>query len=193
MIQDDGSVGNQGPQNENSETQEIEQVTVLNEQLNEALREKEQFHAMAQRAQADLANYRRRAAEEVQEARQGAAYRILLKVISVIDDMQRAIALVPKDAVVSGWYEGLELVLKKLDQVLESEGVSKIEALGRPFEPWELEGVAYEETTEVAEGIVTKVTREGYKYRDKVLRAAQVVVAKKPAGDINKQANEEAN
>ncbi len=148
--------------------------------LEEALREKDQFRRLAQRAQADLVNYRRRAAGEIEEVRRRASADVLLKVIGVVDDMQRALDMVPEDAVAPGWLEGLDLVMRKMESVLETSGVRKIEALGKPFEPWHLEAVHYVETAESEPGVVTEVFREGYMLNDMVLRAAQVVVAKEP-------------
>ena len=152
----------------------------LQEQLDEALKEKGQFRAMAQRAQADLVNYKKRVAEEIQETRRSATTGVLLRTLSVVDDLERALSLIPEEAVAPGWREGLDLVLKNLATVLESEGVKKIEALGLSFDPREFEAVMHEETAEVDEGAVVRVVREGYKHRDRVLRAAQVVVAKAP-------------
>ena len=148
--------------------------------LEEALREKDQFRRLAQRSQADLVNYRRRATAEIEEVRRRASADILLKVIGVVDDLERALDMVPEDAVASGWLEGLNLVMRKMEGVLETSGVQKIEALGRPFEPWQLEAVHYAETSEYEPGVVTEVFREGYMLNDMVLRAAQVVVAKEP-------------
>lgn len=160
--------------------EEKDEVTLLKEQLEEALREKDQFRTMAQRAQADLINYRRRAAEEVQEARRAAKAEVLLKFLAIVDDLDRALALVPPEAIAPGWLEGLQLVRRNMEHLLASEGVSRIEAEGRPFEPWEHEAVQYEETSDGPEGTVLRVLRQGYKLGDRVLRAAQVVVAKAP-------------
>ena len=71
-------------------------------------------------------------------------------------------------------------MLRNLTAVLESEGVKRIDALGQDFDPREFEAVLHQETAEVEEGKVVSVIREGYKHRDRVLRAAQVVVAKSP-------------
>ena len=161
-------------------TPEPEDLTLLKEQLDEALREKDQFRAMAQRAQADLANFKRRAAEEHDETRRNATSQMLLKVLSVVDDLDRGLALVPEDAMAPGWLEGLRLVQRNLSSILDSEGVTRIEAEGKPFEPWEHEAVFYEETPNGPEGIVVNVIRTGYKVRDRVLRAAQVTVSKAP-------------
>ena len=157
---------------------EVEETELVREQMEEALREKEQFRTMAQRAQADLVNYKRRAAEEQGELRRNANSQLIQKVLSVVDDLERAIALIPEDAVASGWLEGLQLVRRNLDNVLATEGVTKIDAEGKPFEPWEHEAVSYEETADGEEGMVVRVIRDGYKLHDRVLRAAQVAVSK---------------
>ena len=173
-------------QNAGDETTEDDGVTTpseadIGEQLEEALREKDQFRAMAQRAQADLVNSRRRAAEEMEESRRAAKSQLLLKVISVVDDFGRALEMVPEGAVAPGWAEGLQLVHRKLDSLLESEGVTRIEAEGQPFEPFEHEALLYQESPDKAEDTVLQVIREGYRLNGKVLRAAQVAVAKAPA------------
>ena len=159
---------------------EAEDPRLLGEQLDEALREKDQFRAMAQRAQADLENFKRRAAEERDETRRNATSRLLLKVLSIVDDLDRGLALVPEDAAVPGWLEGMHLVQRNLSSILDSEGVTRIEAEGKPFEPREHEAVFYEETSDGQEGTVVKVIREGYKVHDRVLRAAQVAVSRAP-------------
>ena len=168
------------PEEDRPETPGAVDAALLREQLEEALREKDQFRTMAQRAQADLMNLRRRAAEELGEERRSANSGLLLKILSLADDLGRALSLVPEDAVAPGWLDGVRLVQRNISNILESEGVSKIEAVGRPFEPWEFEAVQYAETSDADEGQVIQVLREGYKHGDKVLRAAQVVVAKKP-------------
>ena len=168
-----------GMPEEQQSISEEDETTLLREQLEEALREKDQFRSMAQRAQADLANYKRRTAEERTELRRTANSQLLLKSITFGDDLDRALALVPPDAVASGWLEGLQLVLRNLAHLLASEGVTKIDAEGQPFEPWEHEAVSYEESPGNEEGIVLRVVRDGYRLHDKVLRPAQVAVSKK--------------
>ncbi|MCI0439131.1 MAG: nucleotide exchange factor GrpE [Chloroflexi bacterium] len=163
--------------------------TSLRERLDEALREKEQFRMIAQRAQADLVNYRRRASDEQEETRRSANSQLILKILSIVDDLERALAMVPKDAIAPGWLEGLSIVHRNLKNVLAAEGISKIDAQDRPFEPWEHEAVLYEETSKHQEGQVVRVIREGYKLHDRVLRPAQVVVAKAAGPENSSPAN----
>ena len=181
MKGEDEALKGPAPDEETHQPEEVDEAPpLLKEQLEEALREKDQFRTMAQRAQADLINYKNRALEEMEELRRSTNSRLLLKTLTVVDDLERALSLIPPDAVAPGWLDGLDLVLRNINQILDSEGVSKIEALGRDFEPRELEAVQYEETDDAEEGKVVQVIRDGYKYHDKVLRAAQVIVAKKP-------------
>ena len=179
------------PEGEPQESHEKERDPPTHEHLEEALREKDQFRLIAQRAQADLINYKRRSAEEMDELRRAANSRLLTRVLSVVDDLDRALSHIPEDAVTPGWFDGLLLVQRNLNNLLESESVTKIEALGQPFGPWEFEAVQYEETTEVEDGHVTRVVREGYRLRDRVLRAAQVIVAKRPEPEQQSETTEE--
>ena len=156
---------------------------LLQQRLEEAERESGQFRTMAQRARADLANYKKRAAEEMEEARRQTATGLLLRIVATRDDIQRALDLVPEDGAGEGWAEGLGLVMRNIDSALEAEGVTRANVLGMPFEPWECEAVQYEETDRAAEGTVVSVYREGFSHRGRVLRAAQVVVARRPETD----------
>ena len=172
-----------GPAEEEKPASDADERERVREELEEALREKEQFRAMAQRAQADLINFRRRAAEEQHDVRREAKSQLLLKTLSIVDDLDRALALVPEDAVAAGWFDGLLLIKRNLENLLESEGVTKIEAEGEAFEPQSHEAVLYAEIPDGQEGKVVKVIREGYKLHDRVLRAAQVAVSKLPEPD----------
>ena len=157
-------------------------VALLTEQLAEAERERDQFKNMAMRALADLENYKRRAAEEQAELRRSANAELIRKLLEVVDNFDRALEMLPADAA-DGWHEGLSLVRRNLINILETEGVSKIEAAGKPFDPWEHEAVFHQETGDAEDGVIIAVTREGYRLRDRVLRASQVIVAKAPAAE----------
>jgi molecular chaperone GrpE len=131
-----------------------------------------------QRSAADFANYRRRTEQE-REATLGLANEmLLLKLLAVVDDFDRALAQMPKELEHLGWIEGLWLVERKLRQLLESEGVTPIEAQGKPFDPREHEAVVHEETTAAPDDTVIGELQRGYRIRDRVLRPALVAVAK---------------
>ena len=157
--------------------------------LEEAEREREQFKGIAARAQADLVNYRRRAEEEKEEVQRSAKSALLMKMLSTVDDLDRAIAMIPSGES-AGWGEGIQLVRRNVVNMLDTEGVTKVESLGKPYDPAYAEALLFRETEDGDEGTVVEVFREGYMYKDRVLRAAQVVVAKRPEQPETDDSNE---
>lgn len=150
----------------------------LEERLEEAERERDQFRTLALRYKADLENYKKRAASELDETRERANAQLLLKLIGVSDDFNRALDYIPEGASDDGWLEGLRLTQRSIENVMQAEGLSRIEAaIGQPFDVYEHEAVFFEPTDEVDEGTVVRIVRNGYKLRNRVLRAAQVSVA----------------
>ena len=160
--------------------QALSEIEPLPDPVEEIERDRDQFKALAQRAQADLVNYRRRVDDERQELQRNANASLLTKFLGVVDDFERAIDMLPGDAASAGWEEGLLLVKRNLESLLESEGVSKIDTAGKPFDPWEHEAVHYVESTDNEDGAIVQVFRDGYRLHDRVLRASQVIVAKAP-------------
>lgn len=150
----------------------------LQERLEEAERERDQFRTLALRYKADLENYKKRAASELDETRERANAQLLLKLIGVSDDFNRALDYIPEGASDDGWLEGLRLTQRSIENVMQTEGLARIEAaIGQPFDVSQHEAVFFEPTNEVDEGTVVRVVRNGYKLRNRVLRAAQVSVA----------------
>ncbi|MBI4299196.1 MAG: nucleotide exchange factor GrpE [Chloroflexi bacterium] len=154
---------------------DIDQIKAL---LEEAVREREQFRGMAQRSQADLVNYRRRAEEERTSLLRSANAGLILKLLPIVDDFQRALSHLPSESLDTNWLEGLRLIFRKMEVLLESEGISRIDAVGKDFDPWEHEALFYEESQDKETGKVVAIIREGYKLHDRVLRPAQVAISK---------------
>lgn len=151
----------------------------------------EQMKAALQRAQAELINYKRRAEEEKEETLKYASSRVVLKILPVLDEFSLAIAhaestTARQDPASDGndhqvsWLEGVRLIHRKLNSVLESELVDRIEAIGKPFDPLEHEAMGYQESTDHPEGHIMSVVREGYKMHGRVIRPALVMLAKQP-------------
>ena len=160
---------------------ELDEVSDLQARLDEAEREKDQFRSMALRYRADLENYKKRATQELADTRERANSQLLLKLVGVADDFNRAVNFLPEDAIDVSWYEGLQLVQRSLENMLQSEGLSRIEAaIGQPFDVSQHEAVFFEPTNEVSEGAVVRIIRDGYRLHSRVLRAAQVSVAQAP-------------
>jgi molecular chaperone GrpE len=142
-----------------------------------ALARADEHLALAQRAQADYANLKRRTAEE-REQMLGLANEILLaKVVALADDFDLAIEHVPAEARATPWVEGIAAIDRKLRALLESEGVTPIEALGRPFDPALHEAISHVPGSGRPEDEVVAELRRGYRIRDRVLRPALVAVS----------------
>ncbi|MGH2468331.1 MAG: nucleotide exchange factor GrpE [Candidatus Limnocylindrales bacterium] len=133
-----------------------------------------------QRTAADFANFRRRTEQEREATLGLASELLLLKVVTLADDFDRALASAPVELADSGWLEGIEAIDRKLRQLLESEGVTPLEAQGQPFDPREHEAVSQVETAEVPDDTVISELQRGYRIRDRILRPALVSVAKNP-------------
>ena len=146
-------------------------------------RERDEMKAIAQRAQADLVNYKRRAEEERWALARSASNSVVGKLLPIVDDLQRAVDALPDDAPES-WSNGLRLVSQNMRALLESEGVTRFEpAPGDPFDPAEQEALASQPSAEHPSGAVLMTVSAGYRGRDRVLRAAQVVVSQGAAED----------
>ena len=152
--------------------------------------EKTQLQQVAQRSQADLINYKNRMEQEKTDIREKSKHNIILKLITVVDDVERAIASLPKNSDSDVWQTGIELIQKTLVNALESEGVSKINPLNQTFDPFTCEAILYQETKNATEGQVIEVIRTGYMINEKILRPAQVVVAQ---NETNKNQEENNN
>jgi molecular chaperone GrpE len=156
-------------------TAELDQLRAA---LEAAQQEAAESKVQWQRSAADFANYRRRTEQE-REAIVGLANEVLLaKLLAIVDDFDRAIANKPAELADSGWVGGIVAIDRKLDQLLESEGLTPIEALGKQFDPHEHEAIAQEDRPGVPEGTVIAELQKGYRLRDRVLRPAMVAVAR---------------
>ena len=161
-----------------------EQIEDLRRQLAAAEQEAQENRLGWQRAAADFVNFRRRTEQDRQQNLGLANEALLSKLLSVADDFDRAVAQLPDELRGHSWTDGIVAIDRKLRLLLESEGVTPIEAAGRPFDPREHEAVVQEETAQVPDGTVTNELQRGYRIRDRVLRPSMVVVAKSPtAGD----------
>lgn len=168
---------NEPEQEANDQRPELNGEETLERQLEEAARERDQFRAMAQRAQADFINYKRRMEEERQLIGQQAAGQVVMQLLPVLDDFQLAVDHLHPEAPES-WSEGIQMIFRKLQMLLETEGVTAINpTLGTAFDPTEQEAIYYEPSSEYPEGVVTSILRPGYRNGSRVLRPAQVVLA----------------
>ncbi|MFC1925436.1 nucleotide exchange factor GrpE [Chloroflexota bacterium] len=148
------------------------------------MREKD-YLDLLRRTQADFTNYRHRVERKREEQAKCASADLVLKLLPVLDDFDRARQATPDQAARADWARGIELIEKKLAAVLEEEGLSTIEAEGKVFKPEEHEALSYEESDEYEEGRVKAVFANGYRLNGRVIRPAQVAVSKGRKKDGN--------
>jgi len=130
------------------------------------------------RMTADFSNYRKRNEAERNEFAKFAKADLIAKLLDVLDGYDRALATVPDELKGQPWVEGMWLVERKLRSILDAEGLEPIDSLGKPFDPYLHEAVAYIESDE-PEGTVIQEHQKAYRLHDRVIRPALVTVAKK--------------
>jgi molecular chaperone GrpE len=169
-----------------SPTKLLADIEKLREELKDAQARAEEYLAGLQRERAEFANYRRRTSEE-REAMLGLAGEDLIrKVLTLADDFDRAIEARPESVAADAWFEGIVAIDRKLRALLESEGVSPVDASpGTPFDPREHEAIANVPGTGRAEGEIVDEIRRGYRLRDRIVRPALVAVAAGPVAAPN--------
>jgi molecular chaperone GrpE len=161
-----------------SPTTLIAQIEELSNQLVAANRQSDEYLSALQRERAEFLNFKRRTAEERERDFGLANDDLIRKVLAVADDFDRAIDARPEEFAGNAWAEGITAIDRKLRALLESEGVSQIDAApGRRFDPREHDAIANVPGTGRPEGEIVDEVRRGYRLRDRVLRPALVAVA----------------
>jgi molecular chaperone GrpE len=160
-----------------TETEATEQGAPELDPLATALLERDEQIAAHQRTAADFANFRRRTAEEREREAGLASEALLFKVLAIADDLERALAAAPDGAAAEPWVEGVAAINRKLLALLESEGVTPFDAVGRAFDPREHEAIAQVPASGKPAGEVIAEHRKGWRIRERILRPAVVSVA----------------
>jgi molecular chaperone GrpE len=135
------------------------------------------------RTAADFENFKKRAARERHEAAQSAAAALIHKLLPVLDhfEMAQAAAQKAEGDKLAALQDGIAMIQQQLKTILTENGLEEVDANGQPFDPTLHEAVSQLETDETPEGQVIQQIRKGYKLRNRLLRPATVVVAKKPS------------
>ncbi len=171
-----------------SPTKLLADIETLKTELAEARQASDEYLAGLQRERAEFQNFRRRTTEERERDSGLAGEDLLRKVLTVADDFDLAIEARPDEIAGTPWFEGISAIDRKLRLLLESEGVSSIDATpGLPFDPREHDAIATAPDTGRPEGQIVEEIRRGYRLRDRVLRPALVAVAG-PSAEIDEDA-----
>ena len=145
----------------------------------------ESNYANWQRAEADFSNYKRRAEQAEQDRLNWVNAELIKCILPIVDDFDRAFATLSCEEGDANWVVGIRLIQRKLQMILEAQGLTEIDALGQPFDPSFHEAVAHHEGEE---GMVVGEVQKGYKLKTKVLRPTLAVIGK---GEVAKGDEEE--
>ena len=174
-----------------SPTALLAQIEELKGEAEAARKQADDYISALQRERAEFLNFKRRTAEERERDLGLAGEDLIRKVIGVADDFDRAIEAQPAEFAGHAWVEGITAIDRKLRALLDSEGVSAIDAApGRPFDPREHDAIANVPGTGRPEGEIVDEIRRGYRLRDRVIRPSLVAVA---AADTTTEPETRAN
>lgn len=164
--------------------QALDLIDLLRGQLAAKTEEAMQNHDRLLRERAELENFKKRMHRERSEALRYATEPLLRDLLPVVDNLERAVEATRAAGDEAGASQieallrGVEMVLQQLTETLERHGVSRVAGVGEPFDPNHHEAVAHVESDEAAPGAVLEQYRAGYRLHDRLLRPAQVTVAK---------------
>ena len=157
-----------------------EDVKELIERLREAEKRAEAEHDQTLRTLAEFNNFRRRTREEMDQARKFAIEDLVIRILPILDNFERAIATAEELCDYEALHGGVILILRQFRDILEKEGVKPIEAEGLEFDPNLHEAVMREDTDAYPDNTVIEEFQKGYTLGDKVVRPSMVKVAKQP-------------
>ena len=180
--------------NVDEETKAGDPIKELEVKLEAANQEISQNYDLFLRASAELENYKKRSAREMDEFRKYANESLLKEILPALDNLERAIDSSSKDkSTNNSVVEGVDMTLKEIFRVFEKFAVKPIESLGKPFDPAFHQAMMQEKAEDVEENIVLKELQKGYTIHGRLLRPAMVVVSKSEVntGDEEKQHNKE--
>ncbi|MBO8159155.1 nucleotide exchange factor GrpE [Thermosyntropha sp.] len=156
---------------------EIDELTRLRNELEAKEAEAKKNHEMYLRALAELENFRKRAAREREEYIKYASLPLIKKFLSVVDDLERALESSEDNEDYQSLKKGLEMILKKMHEIMQTEGVEPIEALGKPFNPEYHQPLSVEESSEHPADTVIAELQKGYLMHGRVIRPSLVKVS----------------
>jgi molecular chaperone GrpE len=156
---------------------EVEEDTIAAD-LAKARAEAESYLDDLRRLQADFDNYRKRTLREQTARTASASQALVARLLPVLDNFELAVSAAEQSRDFDRMLKGVEMVLGALREVLEGEGLVKIEAEGKPFDPERHEAVIAVEQEDTEPGTIVDIVRAGYELGGKVLRPAMVKVAK---------------
>jgi len=135
---------------------------------------------LALRARADLDNFRKRSLREKEDAIRYANNGLLEKLLPVIDNFELGLDAARNATDAASVLQGMSMVQRQLQDFIRSQGLEEVPADGEAFDPNKHDAVSQEFSADVPEGQVIRQVRKGYKLKDRLIRAASVIVSKGP-------------
>lgn len=166
------------PQPEEMELLPEDDLEGLKAELEQARAKGAEYFDGWQRERADFANFRRRVERDQAQTYQNLQGSIIKKFLPVLDDLNRALKARPTEGDAAAWASGIELISRKLQAILESEGVQRMPAEAELFDPSRHEAISMEDSSDHQSGQIIEVIQDGYLMGDRVLRPALVRVAR---------------
>jgi molecular chaperone GrpE len=160
--------------------EEVDEVAALRQELDETQAKAAEYLDGWQRARAELSNARKRFQREREQAYTHAKGDVLVQLLPIVDDFERALETLPDNLSTLTWTEGIVLVQRKLQLLLQQAGVTPIEALGQEFDPFLHQAVTHEPSETVPAGHVIAEMQKGYQADERVLRPSVVRVSSGP-------------
>jgi molecular chaperone GrpE len=156
----------------------MEEFESLQKELEKASNKSNEYFEGWQRERADFLNYKKRIERDAVVNQQNALATIVKKHLVILDDLERAMKTRPVGGDGAGWADGVELIYRKLVNLLEQEGVRRMEAEKEFFDPTRHEAIIQEESPDHKSGQIIEVVQQGYLLGERVIRPALVRVAK---------------
>ncbi len=159
-----------------------EEVEELGRELEEAKKKAAENYDQWLRSVAELRNYKKRVDQERESQSRDANAALIAQLLPVLDDLDRAMHSVPDEKLLHfSWIEGILLIYRRLQHVLEQFGLQAVEAVGKPFDPYVHEAILFEEVPAEKDQLVLADLQKGYKLYDRVLRPTLVKVGRAAA------------
>jgi molecular chaperone GrpE len=172
------TVENQNEKNDEGKSQ-VEEQEELRELLEAKTQEYDVLVNRYQRLQADFDNYKKRSRKELEDMAKYGAEKLVLGLLPVLDNFSRALEAAPQEGEVGKYMSGMDMIYRQWLDVLKSEGLMEIEAVGQPFDPEKHHAVMQVEAESAEEdNIVKEELQVGYTLNGKVIRPSMVKVAK---------------
>jgi molecular chaperone GrpE len=171
--------GTHQTESNNSPPEAVAEENSLQEEINRLKEECAAYYDQYLRSLAEAENIRKRALREKEEYVKFAAVPVIKKVLLVMDDLERALAMSESNQDFEGLYKGLQMIAKRMEDLIQEEGVEAIEAVGKPFDPQFHQPLMVEASSDHPENTVIEELQKGYILHGRVIRPSLVKVSSK--------------